>query len=356
MPIESQALKSPINTSIVAYAELDNDMVWVCPENPLPVRIHQEDYLATEQTLQSVDMSLNYIETNTGDLLIKVDSTNTYLSSLNNKLPVLSSGRVPVEVGSLNITLDNAQLEIANDSGNPIPVTIQNAGLEISNDTGNPIPITGTVAANTGLSQPLTDTQLRASNVSVALGVSLPTGYNVIGSIDSIVGTVVLPTGASTSANQIIANNYLSAIDEKLGGTLGVYGPLTDSQLRATPVVQTPHANPSSTWQVAAGSAITNTTSVSVATAAATLRNYLTGLQIFGTNGTGTVVNILDNTTVIWAGYAYPTTSGLTGVSPSPAIVVFPTPLRGSVNTAMYIKCATSGASVWWSAQGYTGT
>lgn len=181
MPTESQALKSPITTAIVAYTELDNDMVWVCPENPLPVRVFQETDLATEQTLQSVDLSLNYIETNTGDLLIKVDTANSYLSALDSKLPPLSSGRVPVEVGSLNVTLDNAQIEIANDSGNPIPVTILNAGLEISNDSGNPIPVTGTITANTGLSQPLTDSQLRASNVNVALGVSLPAGYNTIG-------------------------------------------------------------------------------------------------------------------------------------------------------------------------------
>lgn len=41
------------------------------------------------------------------------------------------------------------------------------SSTEISNDSGNPIPVSGTVTANTGLSQPLTDTQLRASDVNV---------------------------------------------------------------------------------------------------------------------------------------------------------------------------------------------
>lgn len=46
-----------------------------------------------------------------------------------------------------------------------IPVTIASA-IEITNDAGNPIPVSGTVS--TGLSQPLTDTQLRAAAVPVS--------------------------------------------------------------------------------------------------------------------------------------------------------------------------------------------
>ncbi|MFM6248716.1 MAG: hypothetical protein ACKPEQ_06130, partial [Dolichospermum sp.] len=48
-------------------------------------------------------------------------------------------------------------------------ITVSNASLEISNDVGNPIPVSGTVTANTGLSQPLTDTQLRAIAVPVSM-------------------------------------------------------------------------------------------------------------------------------------------------------------------------------------------
>lgn len=65
-----------------------------------------------------------------------------------------------------------------------INVTVSNSAVEITNDAGNPIPVSGTVNANTGLVQPLTDAQLRASAVPVSAA-SLP-----------------LPSGASTEAKQ----------------------------------------------------------------------------------------------------------------------------------------------------------
>jgi len=46
------------------------------------------------------------------------------------------------------------------------PVTVSNE-VEVTNSTGNPIPVSGTVTANTGLTQPLTDAQLRATAVPV---------------------------------------------------------------------------------------------------------------------------------------------------------------------------------------------
>lgn len=49
-----------------------------------------------------------------------------------------------------------------------ISVTVTNTALEITNDAGNPIPVSGTVTANTGLLQPLTDAQLRATPVPVS--------------------------------------------------------------------------------------------------------------------------------------------------------------------------------------------
>ncbi|MFM6346438.1 MAG: hypothetical protein ACKPFK_14975, partial [Dolichospermum sp.] len=69
---------------------------------------------------------------------------------IRDRIPALSNGKIPVDVSSLNITLNDAS-------------------LEISNDVGNPVPVSGTVTANTGLSQPLTDTQLRAIAVPVSM-------------------------------------------------------------------------------------------------------------------------------------------------------------------------------------------
>jgi hypothetical protein len=45
------------------------------------------------------------------------------LTSINNKLPALIGGKIPVDIASLNVTVDNANLEISNDTGNPVPVT-----------------------------------------------------------------------------------------------------------------------------------------------------------------------------------------------------------------------------------------
>ena len=46
------------------------------------------------------------------------------------------------------------------------PVTVTNE-VEVTNSSGSPIPVSGTVTANTGLTQPLTDAQLRATAVPV---------------------------------------------------------------------------------------------------------------------------------------------------------------------------------------------
>lgn len=65
---------------------------------------------------------------------------------------------------------------------------------------------------------PLTDAQLRATAVPISAS-ALP-----------------LPSGAATSANQATAQASLTSIDSKLTSPLAVTGPLTDTQLRATPV------------------------------------------------------------------------------------------------------------------------
>jgi hypothetical protein len=60
-----------------------------------------------------------------------------------------------------------------------------------------PVAVSGTVTANTGLTQPLTDSQLRAAAVDVA------------------VTSTTLATGAATSTNQGVGNTLLTFIDGK---------------------------------------------------------------------------------------------------------------------------------------------
>ncbi|MFM6871822.1 MAG: hypothetical protein ACKPKQ_17845 [Dolichospermum sp.] len=119
------------------------------------------------------------------------------LSSINNllaaiwevirdRIPALSNGKIPVDVSSLNIT-------------------VSNTSLEISNDVGNPVPISGTVTANTGLSQPLTDTQLRATAVLVSMitappGVALESGGNLAGI------NTKLPSNLTVTATRLLVD------------------------------------------------------------------------------------------------------------------------------------------------------
>ncbi|MFM5925729.1 MAG: hypothetical protein ACKO9U_02485 [Dolichospermum sp.] len=92
---------------------------------------------------------------------------------IRDRIPALSNGKIPVDVSSLNIT-------------------VSNASLEISNDVGNPIPVSGSVTANTGLSQPLTDTQLRAIAVPVSM-TAVPPGL-------AYLSTATITRSANTTA------------------------------------------------------------------------------------------------------------------------------------------------------------
>ena len=85
------------------------------------------------------------------------------------------------------------------------------------------VPVSGTVTANTGLTQPLTDTQLRATAVTVTGPL---TDTQLRATAVPISGTVTANTGLS----QPLTDTQLRAT------AVTVTGPLTDTQLRATAV------------------------------------------------------------------------------------------------------------------------
>jgi len=86
--------------------------------------------------------------------------------------------------------------------------------------------VSGTVTANAGTGT------FQTNVTNSTLAVTQSGTWNV----NNISGTVSLPTGASTSALQTAGNASLSSIDSKLTSPLSVTGPLTDTELRATPV------------------------------------------------------------------------------------------------------------------------
>ena len=83
----------------------------------------------------------------------------------------------------------------------------------------------------------------------------------------------------------------------------------------------------------------TDTATEVIAAQGANNRVNLTTIVITNSHATvGTVVQILDGTTVKARIYAAPVGGG--------AAITLPTPIRGSADTAWKVKCETSGASV----------
>ena len=108
-------------------------------------------------------------------------TANTSLASIDGKLPALSSGRLPVDIGAPSVTI-GASVEISNDVGNPIPVSDAGGSLTVD-DGGNSLTVDGTVGVS--------------GTVAVS-ATALP-----------------LPSGAATSANQATANTSLASLDGK---------------------------------------------------------------------------------------------------------------------------------------------
>jgi hypothetical protein len=138
----------------------------------------------------------------------KQDTGNTSLASIDGKTPALVTGRVPVDGSGVTQPVSAASLPLPTGASTSALQSTANASLS-SIDSKLTSPITVTTGG-------LTDTQLRASAVPVS-------------------GTVSV-TGVATAANQATQITSLASIDSKLTSPLSVTGPLTDVQLRATPV------------------------------------------------------------------------------------------------------------------------
>jgi hypothetical protein len=112
-----------------------------------------------------------------------------------------------------------------------------------------------------------------------------------------------------------------------------------------------PYAVPELDLSFACSAAIANTTAVDFFTASgASVRNYLTGFQYINTNATATELQIIDDNAgtpvILWRGYA-------PASMVTPVNVTFTNPLKSTANKVLSVKCATTGASVYFNAQGY---
>jgi hypothetical protein len=146
--------------------------------------------------------------------------------------PVPISGTVTANTG-LSQPLTDTQLRA---SALPISGTVVTGGLTDTQLRATPVPISGTVTANTGLAQAATDAQMRATPIPISGTVS--TG----GITDTQIRATPLPVSGtiSTGLSQPLTDTQLRATPVPVSGTVtantGLTQPATDAQMRATPI------------------------------------------------------------------------------------------------------------------------
>ena len=115
-------------------------------------------------------------------------------------------------------------------------------------------------------------------------------------------------------------------------------------------LIAKPYAAPELDWQFACTAPIANTSDVVLkAAAGASVRNYITGIQIVNSSATiATEVVVKDGATVIWRGYV-----GIGTTLNSSVGIIFQTPLKSTANTALNFACITTASSVYVNSQGY---
>lgn len=132
--------------------------------------------------------------------------------------------------------------EIAGVLHQRVKIGIGTDGSATDVSSSNPMPVTGTVTANTGLSQPLTDAQLRAAAVPVSgtffqatQPVSIAASVPVTGpATDAQLRATPLPISGTVTANTGLSQPLTDA--QLRASAVPVSGPLTDTQLRATAI------------------------------------------------------------------------------------------------------------------------
>jgi hypothetical protein len=159
-------------------------------------------------------------------------------------------------LASVQGSIESLRSDVANgvSVNSPVPVSDNNGSITVDGSVSvSNLPtiqeITGTVTANTGLNQPLTDTQLRNSPVSVSLApsslealeniqVTFPNSQNVSvqnfpenQTINGVVSVSNMPESIQVSYGNVAVVN--------LPSVQTVTGPLTDYELRQNPVTVT---------------------------------------------------------------------------------------------------------------------
>lgn len=323
-------------------------------------------------------------------------------SLLTTSMPIQDGGNSITVDGTLAVTNAGITTIAGAVSGTEMQVDVITMPTVTIQDGGGAITVDGTVTANTGLSQPLTDTQLRATAVPVSVATvpshavtnagtfavqesgaaltALQLIDNMISGNEAQVDVVTMPvthiiadSGTITAVTAI--SNALPAGDNNIGNVDVVTMPTVElkastaaiGKLAANSGVDIGDVDIAS---IAAGTnnigsflpytqpenfisgttaAITDTTRTSLIAAQGDgIKTYLTQITVTNAHATvGTFVKIEDNTTTKYQAYAAPAGGGFS--------ITFPIPLVGTANTAWNVSCVTTGGSVVANASGYKG-
>jgi hypothetical protein len=218
--------------------------------NPLPITMPAG--VSTETTLAAILAKIIAAPATEA----KQDTGNTSLSSIDGKFTTLNAKDFATQT-----TLAAILAKIIASPATAANQTTEIASLaSIDSKLTSPITVVGTVNANTGLSQPLTDTQLRATPVPVsgtvavsnfpatqpvsAAALPLPTGASTETTLASILAKIIASPAteatlalikAKTDNIDVALSTRTKPADTQLVNT-GLSQPLTDTQLRAVPV------------------------------------------------------------------------------------------------------------------------
>lgn len=239
-----------------------------------------------------------------------------------------------------------------------VEVTNPAASIQVSN-LPQIQPVSGTVDANikggnttpvktdgSGYTQPVSG-QVAVTNLPQTQDVrvmNLPATQPISGTVN--IGN--LPATQPVSGSVTVANPVTSVSVSNLPATQPISGSVTVANPVTTVAISnfpaSDYVAPADTWQYSNAS-LGALSAVVIAPAVSGKRHYITGIQIYNlaTLVLGTV-EILDGTTVI-ARIQVPAAGGKE--------LVFPTPLRGSINSAISVKPATAAVALMVSCQGY---
>jgi hypothetical protein len=233
--------------------------------------------------------------------------------SLVDRIPALSNGKIPVEVGSLNVTLDNATLEIANDVGNPIPVfgtVTANLGTIAGVATANNQATANISLASIDTKTPVLGQALAASSTPVVLTASQLSTLTPLASV-GITGT--LPTFASTPTFNI--------------GTISTIATETTLDLLNTKVPS--NLTVTSTRLLVDGSGVTQPTSLTALPSLAAGTNFIGRLGQRGFKVAANFTRPADTT-------AYTAKDAITNSTSAPTVMAFDLAAFGASNAGLY--------------------